>query len=316
MNSTRSTVCLSARVTSCVRAGRMRFSARPGRPAYAAELTSRTVLGDIGVAQRHAPGCHLCRCSRNRRYPPSRCWRPGRWRAPARVDLPGVQLLPRETTARCRSRQQGGLIVFRSFRSCAEPGLIGPPPFGAMTRTSISAVPVPKDARMAGAYAVSRLVPNMARIAGVTTTTSDDCQIGEVGPEHEELASGEAGRLSEAHMVGHTPPRARADLLTDPGRGLVTQAGLLHGARRSHCRLLPSTARCRTARPRRPDDHDHAAPRPGAGRLGRGIAAGGLDRRRRPRLPIGPTCTGLSGSPANTLRVARRVWVSRCRRRG
>src|SRR6185437_9751196 len=55
-------------------------------------------------------------------------------------------------------------------------------PCEATTRTVMPADPEPKDARTAGAHARSRLVPNSARTAPVSTTTTELRGSRETGP--------------------------------------------------------------------------------------------------------------------------------------
>ena len=90
--------------------------------------------------------------------------------------------------------------------------------------------PEPKDARTAGAQARSRLVPNSARTAAVSTTTPELAGIGRERPEHEQVACWEPARLERrAHhlIAGHR--HARAYLLGDPGGRLPADRRLLAG---------------------------------------------------------------------------------------
>ena len=84
--------------------------------------------------------------------------------------------------------------VFLSARSALSAARYATAPWGAITRTVTPAGPEPKDARTAGAQAVSRLLPNREWTAAVSTITAELSGSGEVGPSTSRSCEGNPSR--------------------------------------------------------------------------------------------------------------------------
>ena len=100
-----------------------------------------------------------------------------------------------------RSASSLAPAAFLAARSPASAVWYATAPCEATTRTVMPADPEPKDARTAGAQARSRLVPNSARTAAVSTTTAEWRGSGESGPSTSRSRAGSPRASSAAHIT-------------------------------------------------------------------------------------------------------------------